>query len=102
VTTTGAVDHDDVERILRINRGRCRLCYSKALYANASLAGDAKVSFGIDATGNVVRARDAGSTIASPPLVECLVRSVEHLSFTPPEAGTADVIVSVHFSVESD
>ena len=102
VTTTGAVDHDDVERILRINRGRYRLCYAKALYTNASLTGDAKVAFSIDAAGSAVRARDAGSTIAAPPLVECLVRSVEHLSFTPPEAGTADVIASIHFSVESD
>ncbi len=102
VTTTGAVDHDDVERILRINQGRYRLCYSKVLYANASLTGDAKVSFSIDPTGSVIRARDAGSTITSPPLIECLVRSVEHLSFTPPEAGTAEVIVSVRFSVESD
>ena len=102
VTTTGAVDHDDVERILRINRGRYRLCYSKALYADTSLTGDAKVSFSVDAAGSVVRARDAGATIASRPLIECLVRSVEHLSFTPPEAGTADVSVSIRFSVESE
>jgi hypothetical protein len=102
VTTTGAVDHDDVERILSINRGRYRLCYSKALYADPSLTGDAKLSFNIDAAGSVVRARDAGATIASPPLIECLVRSLDLLSFTPPEAGTADVSVSVRFSVESD
>lgn len=101
VTTTGGVAHDDVERILRINRGRFRLCYAKVLVADVTLAGDAKVSFGIDPSGDAVRSRDAGPTIASPPLVDCVLRSVERLSFTPPDAGAAEVTASIHFSVES-
>lgn len=92
VQVTGRLPPEVVQRIVRQNFGRFRLCYERGLKANPSLAGRVSVRFVIDATGAVASASDAGSTLPSPDTVGCVVRSFGQLSFPQPESGAVTVV----------
>jgi hypothetical protein len=98
VQVTGRLPPEVIQRIVRQNFGRFRLCYEQGLRTNPALAGRVTTHFVIDRTGAVVSASDAGSDLPSPSVVSCVERSFSNLSFPQPEGGSVTVVFPVLFS----
>lgn len=87
----GRLPREIVQRIVRQNFGRFRLCYENGLRGNPGLQGRVEVKFLIDRTGAVSLASDGGSDLADPGVVKCVVRGFRDLSFPAPEGGMVTV-----------
>ncbi|MEO7330445.1 MAG: AgmX/PglI C-terminal domain-containing protein [Minicystis sp.] len=87
----GRLPPEIVQRTLRQNFGRYRLCYENALRTNPQLSGRVVVRFVIGRDGSVSSVADGGSTLPDPAVVSCIVRAVYGLSFPPPEGGVVTV-----------
>jgi hypothetical protein len=98
VQVTGRLPPEVVQRIVRQNFGRFRLCYENGLRANPSLAGRVSTRFVIDKTGAVSITRDEGSDLPSASTVACVVRGFGNLSFPQPEGGIVSVLFPITFS----
>ncbi|WP_437779272.1 AgmX/PglI C-terminal domain-containing protein [Sorangium sp. So ce1097] len=92
VQVSGRLPPEVIQRIVRQNFGRFRLCYERGLQRSASLQGRIAVRFTIDRSGAVAKARDGGSDLPDGAVVSCVVRSFHALSFPAPEGGTVDVV----------
>lgn len=97
-TVTGRLPPEVIQRIVRQNFGRFRLCYENGLRTNAKLAGRVSVKFVIDRSGAVATAVDAGSTLPDTAVVACVVRSFGNLTFPQPEGGIVTVVYPIDFS----
>jgi hypothetical protein len=97
-SVNGRMPPEVIQRIVRQNFGRFRLCYEAGLRKNPRLQGRVTTKFVIDASGSVATATDAGSDLPDPGVVACVVRSFGGLSFPQPEGGTATVTFPVIFS----
>lgn len=89
VTPAGkGVPKEVVQRIVRQNFGRMRLCYENGLRKNPNLKGHVNVKFVIDPSGAVSSATDSGSDLPDQDVVACVIRGFKGLSFPPPEDKT--------------
>lgn len=61
-------------------------CYNRVLASDPGLAGKIVLRFDIEADGRVCRVSDAGSTIGTPWLIECMVHSSYEVQFPPSDA----------------
>jgi hypothetical protein len=95
VEVNGRLPPEVIQRIVRQNFGRFRLCYESALRTKPKLAGTAVVRFVIDRAGAVMSTSDAGSTLPDASAVACIVRGFNALSYPQPEGG----LVTVKFSL---
>jgi hypothetical protein len=86
-----------VQRILRQNFGRFRLCYDALLGTNDKAEGRVTVKFVIDKTGAVTTSQDGGSDIGDQKMISCVVGSVGNLQFPKPE-GIVTVVYPLVFS----
>jgi hypothetical protein len=59
------------------------------------------VLYRIDITGAVSWARDVGSTVGSPDLIACVLRTFKLLAFPSPTMGPVDVTQSLYFTPRS-
>lgn len=98
IETNGRLPPEVIQRIVRQNFGRFRLCYESGLRANPGLSGRVVTKFVIGRDGAVAQAQDAGSDIASQEVVSCVVRSFNNLSFPQPEGGIATVTYPIALS----
>jgi hypothetical protein len=98
VDTNGRIPAEVIQRIVRQNFGRFRLCYEGGLRTNPGLTGRVVTRFVIGRDGAVAQAADAGSDIASQEVVSCVVRSFSALSFPSPEGGIATVTYPIVLS----
>ncbi len=98
VTTNGKIPPEVIQRIVRQNFGRFRLCYEAGLRSNPGLSGRVVTKFVIGRDGAVAQAQDGGSDIASQEVVSCVVRSFNALSFPSPEGGIATVTYPIVLS----
>ncbi|WP_437647491.1 AgmX/PglI C-terminal domain-containing protein [Sorangium sp. So ce362] len=98
VQVSGRLPPEVIQRIVRQNFGRFRLCYERGLQRNAGLQGRVAVRFTIDQRGAVAKARDDGSDLPDGAVVSCVLRSFHALSFPPPEAGSVDVAYPILFA----
>jgi hypothetical protein len=98
VTTNGRLPAEVIQRIVRQNAGRFRLCYEAGLRSNPGLTGRITTKFVIGRDGAVAQAQDAGSDLPSQEVVSCVVRSFTNLSFPQPEGGIATVTYPIVFS----
>jgi hypothetical protein len=89
-----------IQRIVRQNFGRFRLCYENGLRANPHLRGRIAVRFTIGRDGSVVDARDGGSELPDAGVVSCVARAFSNLAFPQPEGGVVTVVYPITF--ESD
>jgi len=96
----GRLPPEVIQRIVRQNFGRFRLCYEAALRKKPKLAGDVVLRFVIARDGNVSSANDHASTIADPYMVACVLRSFGSLSFPQPEGGIVTVTYTIKFSID--
>ena len=91
IDTNGRLPAEVIQRIVRQNFGRMRLCYTNGLRGNPGLQGRVSTKFVIGRDGSVSAARDAGSDLPDQAVVQCIVSSFMALSFPQPEGGIATV-----------
>jgi len=84
-----------VQRIVRQNFGRFRLCYENGLRNNPHLAGRVKVNFAIDAKG-AVQSPTGGGDMPDSAVIACVTKAFYGLSFPAPEGG---VVVKVTYPI---
>ena len=89
--SNGRLPAEVIQRIVRQNFGRFRLCYEAGLRGNPSLTGRISTRFVIGRDGAVMQSSDAGSDLPDQNVVACVVRSFNSLSFPAPEGGVATV-----------
>lgn len=98
-TVTGMLPPEVVQRIIRQNFGRFRLCYESGLAKNEKLGGRVTAKFTIDTTGAVSHLVDGGSDLPNKDVVACVVRGFANLSFPRPDGGgTAAVVYPIIFA----
>lgn len=95
--STPGLPPEVIQRIVRQNFGRFRLCYQRGLERRPDLSGRVTVKFSIDRSGKVVSSSDGGSTLPDKQVVTCMVQSFNALSFPEPLDGKT---VSVTFPIE--
>ncbi len=94
----GRLPPEVIQRIVRQNFGRFRLCYENGLRTNPNLTGRVAVKFVIDRSGAVSTAQDGGSDIPDRNVVSCVVRGFQNLSFPQPEGGIVTVVYPIIFN----
>jgi tetratricopeptide (TPR) repeat protein len=98
VTVSGRLPPEVIQRIVRQNFGRFRLCYEQASSLNPNLEGRVGVRFVIDRSGAVSNVADAGSTIPDSGMIQCVMSAFQGLSFPQPEGGVVSVVYPIEFS----
>jgi TonB family protein len=97
----GRLPPEVIQRIVRYNFGRFRMCYEAARAKLPQLAGSVNVAFTISPTGEVTNARLAPSSLPSAETQACVLTSFKMLSFPAPEGGSVNVLMPVHFGVSA-
>ncbi len=101
-TVVGRLPPEVIQRIVRMNFGRMRLCYESALRTNPKLAGRASVRFVIGPAGAVVSAAPGPTDFAPPVLQACLATAFRGMSFPQPDGGgSVTVVYPIHFHSDS-
>ncbi|MCL2777273.1 MAG: AgmX/PglI C-terminal domain-containing protein [Polyangiaceae bacterium] len=98
ITVNGRLPPEVIQRIVRQNFGRFRLCYENGLRNNPSLSGRVAVRFVVDRSGAVSTTQDGGSQLPDQGVVSCVVRAFGNLSFPQPEGGIVTVIYPITFT----
>ncbi len=96
-TVSGRLPPEVIQRIVRANLGRIRVCYEAGLKKNPSLAGRVTVRFVIGADGSVSTA-SAKSDLSEPLVESCVTRAFQTLTFPKPEGGIVSVSYPLVFS----
>jgi len=94
----GPLPKEVIQRIVRQNLGRFRLCYENGLRTNPELAGRVAVRFVIDRSGAVAVAQDGGSDMPDRGVIGCVVRGFQNLSFPEPDNAIVTVFFPIVFS----
>lgn len=97
-TVNGRLPPEVIQRIVRQNFGRFRLCYEDALKGEPELEGKIEVHFTIATDGSVKNARESGSTIKDAKMKTCVTRAFDNLSFPSPESGIVTVDYPISFA----
>ena len=99
-TATAGFPPEIIQRIVRQNFNRLRLCYERGLSTNPKLAGKVVVRFVIDKTGAVSGVSlGKDTTLPDASVAACVVTSFATLSFPPPPAGgIVNVVYPLQFS----
>lgn len=95
---TGRLPPEVIQRIVRQNFGRFRLCYENGLRVNPILSGRVTTKFVIDRSGSVLSTQDGGSDLPDKGVVSCVVRAFGNLSFPQPEGGVVSVVYPIVFN----
>jgi len=98
VVNGGRIPKEVIQRIVRQNFGRFRLCYEDALRGNPGLSGRVAVKFVIDRSGAVGVASDGGSDMPDRAVINCVVRGFQNLSFPQPDGGVVTVTYPLAFT----
>jgi hypothetical protein len=101
IAVNGRLPPEVVQRIVRQNFGRFRLCYENALRNNPKLSGKVVIKFGIDREGAIGKPTSEGSTVPDQAMIECVRRGFQTLSFPKPEGGVVDVTLPIVFSTQA-
>ncbi|WP_437791508.1 AgmX/PglI C-terminal domain-containing protein [Sorangium sp. So ce693] len=99
---SGRLPPEVIQRIVRQNFGRFRLCYERGLQRDEGLQGRVTVRFTIDPSGALANARDGGSDLPDSATVSCVVRAFRDLTFPAPEGGSVDVVYPILFTPPPD
>lgn len=94
----GRLPPEVIQRIVRQNFGRFRLCYENGMRNNPSLQGRVSVKFVIDRSGSVSTTQDGGSDLPDQGVISCVVRGFGNLSFPQPEGGIVTVTYPIIFN----
>ena len=95
----GRLPPEVIQRIVRQNFGRFRLCYTNGLRSNPSLQGRVAVKYTIDRDGSVRGTpADGGSDLPDQSVVQCIIHGFQNLSYPQPEGGIVTVVFPLIFS----
>lgn len=97
-SVNGRLPPEVIQRIVRQNFGRFRLCYENGMKNNPNLQGRVAVKFIIDRSGAVSLTADGGSDLPDQGVVQCVVRGFSNLSFPQPEGGMVTVVYPIMFN----
>lgn len=97
-SVSGHIPPEVIQRIVRQNFGRFRLCYENGLRSSPNLAGRVSVRFVIGRDGAVSGAANGGSDLPDSGVVSCVTRAFYGLSFPPPDEGIVTVTYPIMFS----
>jgi hypothetical protein len=97
-SVSGRLPPEVIQRIVRQNFGRFRLCYENGLRNNPNLQGRVSVRFVIGRDGAVSNVSNGGSDLPDGGVVQCVVRAFFGLSFPQPEGGIVTVTYPIMFS----
>ncbi len=97
-SVNGRIPPEVIQRIVRQNYGRFRMCYEGGLRNNPSLTGRVSVRFVIGRDGAVSQVGNAGSDLPSPEVVQCVTSSFYGLSFPQPDGGIVTVVYPIMFT----
>jgi hypothetical protein len=97
VQVNGGLPPEVIQRIVRQNFGRFRLCYENGLRTNPELRGRITTKLTIDASGATTSAADSGSDLPNAQVVSCVVRGFNNLSFPQPEGGPVTAVYPILF-----
>jgi hypothetical protein len=97
-TVNGRIPREVIQRIVRQNHGRFRLCYEAGLRNNPSLEGRVAVRFVIARDGAVSSVSNGDSDLPDAKVVKCVVQAYYGLSFPEPEGGIVTVAYPIMFS----
>lgn len=95
---SGHLPAEVVQRIVRQNYGRFRMCYEQGLNRNPNLAGRVAARFVIGRDGAVSNVQNAGSDMPDSGVVSCVVGAFYGLSFPAPENGIVTVSYPIMFT----
>ena len=96
--SNGRLPPEVIQRIVRQNFGRFRMCYETGLAKNPNLAGRVAVRFTIGRDGAVSYASNGGSDLPDSGVVSCVVSAYYGLSFPAPDDGIVNVTYPIQFS----
>lgn len=99
-SVTGRLPAEVIQRIVRQNYGRFRVCYEAGLRGNPNLQGRVSVRFIIGRDGSVSNVGNGGSDLPDPNVVSCVIRAFYGLSFPEPKDGIVSVIYPIMFSAQ--
>jgi hypothetical protein len=95
---SGRLPPEVVQRIVRQNYGRFRMCYENGLRGNPNLTGRVTARFVISREGSVSNVQNGGSDLPDSSVVSCVVQAFYGLSFPTPEGGIVSVSYPIMFS----
>jgi DNA-directed RNA polymerase subunit RPC12/RpoP len=97
LTVSGRLSTDVVQRIIRQNFGRFRMCYDQARVRAPQLEARVTLRFVIGRDGSVSNVSDGGSDANDASLVACVKAAYSGLSFPQPEGGIVTVVSPLFF-----
>ena len=98
INVVGRLPVEVIQRIVRQNFGRFRLCYENGLRSNPNLQGRVATRFEISKDGDVGAVSNGGSDMPDGNVTKCVARAFPSLSFPQPEGGTVSVVTQIFFS----
>jgi hypothetical protein len=98
MSVSGRLFPEVIQRIVRQNFGRFRLCYESGLRADPLLQGRVSIRFIIAKDGRVSSTSNAGSDLPSTAVVACVARAFQGLAFPAPDGGIVTVTYPLVFS----
>lgn len=94
----GALAPELVQRIVRQNFGRLRLCYENGLRTNPRLAGAVTLRLVIASDGATKSASLASTDLPDKAVVACVVRGLSGLAYPKPQFGEVVVLVPIELA----
>ena len=98
VIDNGRLPPEVIQRIVRQNYGRFRMCYEQGLTRNPNLEGRVAVRFVIGRDGTVSNASNGGSDLPDSGVVSCVISAYYGLSFPAPDGGIVRVAYPIMFA----
>ena len=97
--TTGALDREIIQRVVRQHRREITHCYEQRLQRDPNLAGRIEMEWVIAPSGDVVSASVSESTVDDAEVGRCMARRIQQWVFPEPDgAGTVRVNYPWNFS----
>jgi hypothetical protein len=96
-SVSGRLPPEVIQRIVRQNFGRFRVCYENDLRHQPSLSGRVSVSFTIARDGSVGSVAASGESVPAS-TATCVGKAFGGLSFPQPEGGVVRVVYPITFS----
>jgi pSer/pThr/pTyr-binding forkhead associated (FHA) protein len=94
---SGRLPPEVIQRIVRQNYGRFRMCYEQGLARNPNLEGRVQVRFVINREGLVTNVQNGGSDLPDSGVTSCIIGAYYGLSFPQPEGGIVTVSYPIMF-----
>ncbi|HET9955537.1 MAG TPA: AgmX/PglI C-terminal domain-containing protein [Polyangiaceae bacterium] len=97
-SVSGRLPPEVIQRVVRQNFGRFRMCFNEGLRRNPNLEGRVAARFVIDRSGAVSAVSNGGSDLPDSAVVSCVLSAFYGLSFPEPQNGIVSVVYPISFA----